>query len=742
MKARNSMTCAIGRPLAQWILLLLVCGTFSTAAVRAQTVMTDGETYEVQKLTNNEWQHYRIFVEDWHSDFQVTMGAKNGNPDLYVRFGAAPNLTKYDFRPYTNGNEVVDISNATTTPLRSGWYFISVHGRNLLNTLGSGHSFSIRAVRTIRSSRQNGMGALPFSTSITKGSGFRVWAPFANSVNVAGQFNSWSSTNASMFNEGNGFWSMDHRNANPGQQYKYVIRNGNQVLWRNDPREEQITNSVGDSVIFDDEFAWTDGQFDMPDWNSLVCYELHLGTFNDQPGGAPGTFATAIQRLDHLRDLGVNAIKLMPVNEFAGDFSWGYNPGYPFSVESAYGGPKELKRFVNEAHSRGIAVMMDLVHNHWGPSDMDLWRFDGWSQGNFGGIYFYQDNRSATPWGDTRPDFGRPEVRQYIRDNVLQWLEDFHIDGIRFDSTLNIRNTNTGSNPDGWGLLRWINDEVDVRQPWKIMIAEDLQSDPAITRATSQGGAGFDAQWSAGFVHPVRAVLETVSDPDRNMFSIRDSILQNYNGSPFQRVIYTESHDEVANGRQRVPEAIWPGNAASWASQKRSTMGAALVMTAPGIPMIFQGQEILEDGWFSDQDPVDWSKATTHAGILLMYTDLIKLRRNWFNNTRGLRGNSTNVLHVNNSDKVVAFHRWDQGGGGDDVLIVANFSGNAKTNYRIGLPRTGLWRVRFNSDWNGYSSSFGNFFTPDVSSQSIAWDGLNQSGIIALGPYSVVILSQ
>ena len=165
-------------------------------------------------------------------------------------------------------------------------------------------------------------------------------------------------------------------------------------------------------------------------------------------------------------------------------------------------------------------------------------------------------------------------------------------------------------------------------------------------------------------------------------------------------------------------------------------------MTSPGVPMIFQGQEILEDGFFQDEDPIDWTKETTFAGIELMYRDLIRLRRNWFNNTRGLRGQSLNFHHVNNNDKVVAFHRWDQGGNGDDVIVVCNFKNQQWNDYRIGLPSDGVWKVRFNSDWNGYSSDFGNFYTPDVTGENSAYDGMNFSGIIRIPPYSTLILSK
>jgi 1,4-alpha-glucan branching enzyme len=208
-------------------------------------------------------------------------------------------------------------------------------------------------------------------------------------------------------------------------------------------------------------------------------------------------------------------------------------------------------------------------------------------------------------------------------------------------------------------------------------------------------------------------------------------------------VIYTESHDADSNGQARVPEMIWPNNAGSWYSQKRSTLGAALVFTSPGIPMIFMGQEFLENGWFHDNPlELDWSKTTTYAGIVQLYRDLIHLRRNWFNNTRGLKGQNTNVFHVNNGAKVLGFHRWDQGGAGDDVIVVLNFANQGYSSYTIGLPRGGLWRVRFNSDWNGYSSDFGNWSSYDTDAGGGPLDDMPFSGNVGLGPYTAIILSR
>ena len=225
-----------------------------------------------------------------------------------------------------------------------------------------------------------------------------------------------------------------------------------------------------------------------------------------------------------------------------------------------------------------------------------------------GGIYFYNDWHAETPWGSTRPDYGRKEVRQFIRDNALMWLEEYHVDGLRFDMTLYIHNVRAsddpgGDLPDGWSLVQWINREVRQRYPGRITIAEDLQNDDRITKPVDQAGGGFTAQWAARFVHPVRAAVITPSDEQRSLDSVRGAIEGRYNGDPFQRVIYSESHDEVANGKARVASEIDPHDPDSWFAQKRTTLAAALVLTAPGIPMLFQGQEFLEDGWFQDSVP-------------------------------------------------------------------------------------------------------------------------------------------
>ncbi|MBI5029441.1 MAG: alpha amylase C-terminal domain-containing protein [Chloroflexi bacterium] len=584
------------------------------------------------------------------------------------------------------------------------------------------------------------MGTILFPDGVA----FRVWAPFASQVFVAGTFNQWSTTAHPFAYEGSGYWSIKVPGAKIGDEYQFVICNGAQpLLWRKNPYASEVVNSSGNAIIHDPNFDWADDSFVMPAWNEFVIYEMHVGTFNDSSASGPGTFDDIVPRLPYLADLGINAIEIMPVSEYAMNYSWGYNPAQPFAIESALGGPQGLYQFVKAAHAEGIAVIIDVVYNHFGPGDLDLWRFDGWSsEDHQGGIYFYDNARAHTDWGDTRPDYGRPEVRQYIRDNALFWLNKYRVDGLRFDSVINVRSTNGRDLPDGWSLLQWINDEIRATQPWKITVAEDLQNNEWLTKKTGAGGAGFGSQWDAGFVHPIRQAIITLNDSDRNMLAVRDALYHRYNGDAIQRVIYTESHDEVANGHERVPEEIWRGNAGSWFSRKRSTLGAALVFTSPGIPMIFQGQEFLEDKYFQDTVPLDWTKLKSYSGIHALYRDLIRLRRNWFNQTRGLRGQYLNVHHVNNIDKVIAFHRWDMGGAGDDVIVVANFANRSYDSYALGFPREGVWRVRLNSDWQGYSADYDNHFSYDTIATSGVKDGMAFQANVGLGRYSVVILSQ
>jgi 1,4-alpha-glucan branching enzyme len=598
---------------------------------------------------------------------------------------------------------------------------------------------------TIHNPRQ--MGAIPLDGSTS----FRVWAPNATSVSVVGEFNNWDPQAHPLEREEGGLWARRVDGAVPGNQYQFEITNGDMRFRKNDAYAREIHAKTARSVIYAGAYEWKSSAFVIAHWNDLVIYELHVGTFAPGPNGSPGRFEQVIGRLPYLKSLGVNVLEIMPPMAFPGERSWGYSLTNPFAVEPSYGGTDGLKRLIDEAHAHGIGIILDVVYNHFGPDNLDLWQYDGWSENNKGGIYFYNDHRAWTPWGENRPDYGRGEVRQYIRDNAIFWLEEFRVDGLRLDSTLFIRNTRGDNNnietdiPDGWSMLQWINEEVRRHFPERITIAEDLMQNPWLTKSTGEGGAGFSTQWDSAFVHPVRANLVAVEDGSRSMENVARALEFRYNEDAIQRVVYSESHDEVANGKARIPQEINPDDTAGYFARKRSILGAGLVLTAPGIPMLFEGQEFLEDGWFRDDKALDWSKLKTFKGINSLYRDLIHLRRNFHGNTKGLSGPFVRILHVNSQDKVVAFHRWAEGGPKDDVVVIASFTHRLfEEGYKIGLPRGGRWIIRFNSDWKGYSPDFHDVSNPEghIVAENQAYEGCEYSGLASLPPYGFLILSQ
>jgi len=541
-----------------------------------------------------------------------------------------------------------------------------------------------------------------------------------------------------------GKWNLFVPEAKEGDEYKFEIVNGDQRFLRIDPRAREVTNSIGNSVVYDPcAFDWEEDNFELANFNELVIYELHIGTFNRTKENSVGTFDCLISKLDYLQWLGINTIEIMPVAEFAGDISWGYNPAHLFAVESAYGGPDALKRLVKAAHEHGIGVIMDVVYNHFGPSDLDLWRFDGWGENGGGGIYFYNDWRSNTPWGESRPDYGRGEVRSFIHDNAMMWMEEYRMDGLRYDMTLYIRSVygTDEAIPEGWSMLQWINRNLHARFPNKITIAEDLRTNDALTKPEAYGGANFSTQWDEAFVHPIRKAITVADDQHRSMHAVSKAVFHRYNNDAFERVIYTESHDEVANGKKRVPSEIDEDNPHGWYAKRRSAIGAVLVFTSPGIPMIFQGQEFVRANWFDDNNPIDWEEAQKREPTMRMYRDLIGLRLNKDGKTAGLSSSDIYPLQLNDHDKVIAFERCGSGAIGGKTIVVLNFGHRDWTDYRLGFPEPGTWEVRLNS------ASTCHHFDPKLAVDSVQTqpqehDGSQHSAQFPLAAYSALIFSQ
>ena len=260
---------------------------------------------------------------------------------------------------------------------------------------------------------------------------------------------------------------------------------------------------------------------------------------------------------------------------------------------------------------------------------------------------------------------------------------------------------------------------------------------------TADGGAGFDAQWDIRFIRGVRPSLETGDDRERSMGDVVAAITGEGRGPALTRVIYTESHDDVANDRVRLPEAIKPGDAGSWWSEKRATLGSALVLTSPGIPMLFQGQELLEDRWFDDTVALDWGKAGTHEGIVLLHHDLIALRRG---------GGGTDARPARRAHRDPARRRAGEAAGvpplargragrrrrGRGQLHRPARDGPApRAARRPGAGGSGSTRMR-----TVYAPDFGDHDAFDTDTEARPMDGRAQSALVSVGPYGVVILSQ
>lgn len=567
---------------------------------------------------------------------------------------------------------------------------------------------------------------------------FRVWAPFAADVSIAVPYVSYDISNAvAMTREDDGYWSIKLADIEVGQTYKYLIKTpSGDVLRKNDPRGRALTASEnGDSIIVGDTFDWGDDVFIAPPHNEQIIYELHIGTFNRKDPSTQGTFDDAIARLDYLRDLGINMIELMPVTSMAMSNGWGYNTEYIYSVENSYGGRWGMMEFVRACHEREIGVVLDLVYNHF--STTDLWQFDGWSENGRGGIYFYNDERGDTPWGG-RPDFGRAEVRQFIADNITMWFTEYHIDGIRLDSTAYMRNLDGGDNPareiaDSWRVMQEITHIAHSIRPGALTIAEDTGGNTAVTLPASMGGAGFDAQWRLNFPHAVKYALGLNTAYPAALLT---ELTETYNSDAFSRVIFSDSHDTAANGFARISETASPDNPGSVIARKTSILASALTLTAPGIPMLLQGSEFLQGGSFNDWQVLDWTNVDQFPGIVLAHQHLTALRRNEYGNSRGLTGNSTAIFHEDPNNHVIAYHRWSEGGPGDDVIVVANLGDSHFNEYSLHFPVAGMWHVRFNSSWKGYSSDF-----HEVPCDYVITDA-SQTATIAIAAHSVLIFTQ
>ncbi len=529
---------------------------------------------------------------------------------------------------------------------------------------------------------------------------FRVWAPNAGSVAVSGNFNGWKEEALRPEPSRPGHWALDSRRARPGDSYRFVLDG----LERRDPRARAVSQEENTGMILDPrEFSWGPAQtWKMPPRESLVMYEMHLGTFAEGVPGSGSLFQRAARRLPYLKALGINCIQLMPVNEFPGDRSWGYNPGDLFAIESSYGGADAFRGFVRACHTNGIAVLLDIVHNHYGPDRIAAWQFDQRLPAGDGGVYFYRDaERASTPWGP-RPDFSRPEVRTFILDSVRMFLEEYRLDGFRWDSVHNIRYVQEGarSNADGDRLLSDANAWMAKHHPDALRIAED--------HAFDAGGVGFEAQWHSAF-QTTLSTLVRVPDDQRNLALLAEE-LERMEG--FQWVVFAECHDSAGdlNQHQRLPAHIDPADPESAKARALALVAGGIALTVPGYPMMLQGFEMHDTEPFSDRSPISWARAQgPYKGIVRAHADLIHLRRNLKGYTPGLQGEELRVVHGDNDAKVLAYLRRQRNAPRDKAtVVVVNLSGTPRKGYGVRFPSSGSWFCHYNSGSSAYAKDFDN----------------------------------
>jgi 1,4-alpha-glucan branching enzyme len=602
---------------------------------------------------------------------------------------------------------------------------------------------------------------------------FRVFSIFATAVSVRifdAQGGSHTVTLARDHATGFGtdVWSAFLPGIAEGTHYRYVVDFPGGPADRVDPYARSVVfphftpanqdDSDARSVVTDRRFDFG-AAFNAPGWRELVIYQLHIGTFFDGAAGGANPIDDLIRQVPYLRDLGVNAVQFLPFVEFSASLSLGYDPVLPFALERDYGTPQDFKRLVRALHDAGIALLIDVVYNHLdvsisnGPAlPYSLFRYDG-SSDNPCGIFFYGGEEMNTPFGGPRPDYGREAVRTFLSDNAAMWLDEYQVDGLRFDSTGCIRKRQGPCGDHccgrdigvernlGWEVMQSINDKVDRATPWKLVIAEDLDGNAAITTETSRGGAGFDAQWDTGVQDALVAALTQPVDANVDVGRVAAALQSSFEGDLFKRLIYLESHDQAKS--QRFNSRVAPGDAENWFARKKSLLGLAVTLTTPGIPMFFQGAELLDGRrWSPDGPPtnMDFGRRARFSRHFQFYADMVRLRRG----ARGLAGAGINVFSANGSTKVMAYHRWNQGSGSDDLVVVANFSTIGYPSYTIGFPFPGTWRVLLNSDANVYSdaSDFGSINSFDTVAGPGGYDGMPFSGKVGIGPYSLIVLGR
>jgi len=437
-----------------------------------------------------------------------------------------------------------------------------------------------------------------------------VWAPFADQISVTINNQSHPLMAAS-----DGWWRSEGEVLPPDARYGFVI-NGEGPF--PDPRSPYQPDGIhGLSQNYrQSAYQWNDQHWCAPPFESAIIYELHIGTFTPE-----GTYTAAINKLNYLREFGVTHVELMPVNQFSGERGWGYDGAELFAPHCSYGTPDELKALVDACHAHGLAVIMDVVYNHLGPTGNYLGKF---------GPYF--TSRYHTPWGDAVnfDDHHSDEVRRYFIDNALMWLKDYHCDGLRLDAVHAIFDRSAKH------FLKQLSTEVQalenhLRRPLSLIAESDL-NDPQMVTDREHGGLGMDAQWSDDFHHAIHALLTGERagyyDDFGSVGHLASALTGGFiytgeyskyrkraHGEPLpasmgNRLLgYSQTHDQVGNRAkgERSSQLLSP---------QQLKISAALVLCSPFVPMLFQGEEWAASTpflYFTDHQEPELAKAVSEG---------------------------------------------------------------------------------------------------------------------------------
>jgi 1,4-alpha-glucan branching enzyme len=566
------------------------------------------------------------------------------------------------------------------------------------------------------------------ATPLANGTIFRMWAPGASTAHVRGSFNGWS-TSDEMRRRGEDFIAYVP-GAEPGDEYKFFFSNS---IWRTDARARQINESNNSNSVIVDPLAyeWQHPSFSPAPPEEWVVYQLHVGTFagRNDPRGATGQFsgfADVAARVDHLVDLGVNAVMCNPFYEFPGSQSGGYNSISMYAPERTYGTPDDLKLMIDTLHANGIAIILDTVWNHF-PSGSFLENYDGTQ------IYF-DSPPIGTPWGP-QADYDNPNVIDYFFDSIETVMGEYRIDGYRHDAIYEIISASQGA--PGQQLVRDMMAFVRTRHADSYVLGE-IYNNSAWN--TSPGGIDLHGQYHEAYKNAIKDAVDAAAFGDPDMWRLAGALDGSGPWVEGDRVFnYYELHDEAwplsGAGRTRAVKQIdttWPHD--DRYALGRTKIGNGVTLMAQGMPALLMGTEWAEDaGW--EVEKIDWSHRQTYAGIFAFYRDMIGLRTT----KRALFANSScNVTHVNDGANVLAFERF--GNDGRSYVIVANFSNTDFDEYRIGLPRSGRWGVVINSEDAHYQGTGFGVQPGYVPIVAEPLDGQQQHVALALPAHGMLIL--